>query len=76
MQLQDRNTIIYGAAGSIGSAVARTFAREGATVHLVGRTRGSLQALADEIAASGGAAEVAVLDATIVNVTCGMVPGP
>ena len=63
MLLQDRNTIIYGAAGSIGAAVARAFAREGATVHLCGRTREPLQALADELAASGCRAEVAVLDA-------------
>jgi NAD(P)-dependent dehydrogenase (short-subunit alcohol dehydrogenase family) len=62
MLLKDRNTIIYGAAGSIGSAVARTFAREGATVHLAGRTHAPLVALADEIAAGGGRAEVAVLD--------------
>jgi NAD(P)-dependent dehydrogenase (short-subunit alcohol dehydrogenase family) len=63
MLLKDRNTIIYGAAGSIGSAVARTFAREGATVHLCGRTREPLQQLAAEIAAAGGNAEVAVIDA-------------
>ena len=36
--LTSKTAIIYGAGGSIGSAVARTFAAEGATVHLVGRT--------------------------------------
>ena len=30
--------MIYGAAGSIGGAVARAFAGEGARVHLAGRT--------------------------------------
>jgi NAD(P)-dependent dehydrogenase (short-subunit alcohol dehydrogenase family) len=60
-QLLTSNTaIIYGAGGSIGSAVARTFAADGATVHLVGRTRAPLERLAAEI---GDAAHVAVFDA-------------
>ena len=58
--LTSKTAIIYGAGGSLGSAVARTFAAEGATVHLVGRTREPLEALAAEI---GDAAHVAVLDA-------------
>ena len=41
----------------------RAFAREGAHVHLAGRTRASLDAVADAIRAEGGAAEVAVVDA-------------
>jgi 3-oxoacyl-[acyl-carrier protein] reductase len=36
--LANKNTVIYGAAGSMGGAVARAFAREGATVFLTGRT--------------------------------------
>lgn len=63
MLLADKNAIIYGAAGSIGGAVSRAFAREGATVHMAGRTAETLQALADEIRAEGGRAETAVLDA-------------
>jgi NAD(P)-dependent dehydrogenase (short-subunit alcohol dehydrogenase family) len=62
--LNDKTAIIYGAGGSLGSATAKAFAREGATVHLVGRTRAPLEAVAAEIAAAGGRAEVAVLDAT------------
>ncbi len=61
--LQGKNAIIYGAAGRMGPAVARAFAAEGATVHLAGRTRETLEAVAAEIAAGGGAAHVAVLDA-------------
>jgi NAD(P)-dependent dehydrogenase (short-subunit alcohol dehydrogenase family) len=38
MLLEDKNAIIYGGGGSIGGAVARAFAREGARVFLVGRT--------------------------------------
>jgi 3-oxoacyl-[acyl-carrier protein] reductase len=38
MLLKNENAILYRAGGSIGGAVARAFAREGATVCLVGRT--------------------------------------
>ncbi|HEY7952090.1 MAG TPA: SDR family oxidoreductase [Solirubrobacteraceae bacterium] len=61
--LEGKNAIIYGGGGGIGGGVARTFAREGARVFLVGRTREKLQAVAGDIVASAGAAEVAVLDA-------------
>jgi NAD(P)-dependent dehydrogenase (short-subunit alcohol dehydrogenase family) len=61
--LENKNAIIYGAGGAIGRGVARTFAREGARVFLVGRTREKLEAVAKEIAAAGGSAEVAVVDA-------------
>lgn len=62
MLLEHKNAIIYGAGGSIGRAVAREFAREGARVFLVGRTRESLEKVAAEVKAAGGSAEVAVLD--------------
>jgi NAD(P)-dependent dehydrogenase (short-subunit alcohol dehydrogenase family) len=61
--LENKNAIVYGAGGGIGGGVARTFAREGARVFLVGRTRQSLDKVAADIKADGGAAEVAVLDA-------------
>lgn len=61
--LENRNAIVYGAGGGIGGAVARAFAREGAGVFLAGRTRGPLEAVAADIRAAGGKAEVAVLDA-------------
>ncbi len=61
--LKDKNCILYGAGGGIGSGVAKTFAREGARLFLTGRTRGTLDALAAEIEADGGSAEVAVVDA-------------
>lgn len=63
MLLENKNAVVYGGGGVIGGAVARAFAREGATVHLAGRTRSSLQAVADDIAAAGGRAEVAQVDA-------------
>jgi 3-oxoacyl-[acyl-carrier protein] reductase len=61
--LHDKNAVIYGAAGAIGSAVARTFAREGARVFLAGRTLKALDAVAEEIAIAGGVAETAQVDA-------------
>lgn len=63
MLLKDKNAVIYGAAGGTGRGVALTFAREGATVFLAGRTRKTLEDVAAEIKAGGGAAEVAVVDA-------------
>lgn len=62
MQLKDKNAVIYGAAGAIGNAVARAFAREGAKVFLTGRNVPKLEALAKTISGEGGKAEVAIVD--------------
>ena len=63
MLLKGKNAVVYGAAGSVGLAVARAFAREGAAVFLAGRTLASLQGVADEIEQAGGVAQAAVVDA-------------
>src|SRR5438445_419942 len=63
MLLEGKNAIIYGGSGSIGGAVARAFAHEGARVFLAGRTLTTLEKVADEIRAAGGAAETAAVDA-------------
>jgi 3-oxoacyl-[acyl-carrier protein] reductase len=63
MLLKDKNAVIYGASGRIGSAVTRAFARDGAKVFLAGRTLPKLEALAEEISATGGTAEAAQVDA-------------
>jgi 3-oxoacyl-[acyl-carrier protein] reductase len=63
MLLTDKVALVYGASGSVGGAVARTFAREGARVYLAGRRKDPLDALASEIRANGDAAEVATVDA-------------
>ena len=57
MLLENKNAILYGGGGSIGGAVAREFAREGAKVFLAGRTRETLDAVADDIDKDGGSAE-------------------
>jgi 3-oxoacyl-[acyl-carrier protein] reductase len=63
MLLEGKNAVIYGGAGSVGGAVARAFGREGARVFLCGRTRETLEAVAEEIRSGGGEAETAAVDA-------------
>ena len=61
--LAGKVAIVYGAAGAMGSAVARAFAREGAHVELAGRTLEKVQALAAEISDDGGSTAAAKVDA-------------
>jgi len=63
MLLKGKNAVIYGAGGHIGSAVARAFARDGANVFLTGRTLATLEAVAQDISAADGTAEIAQVDA-------------
>jgi 3-oxoacyl-[acyl-carrier protein] reductase len=63
MLLENKVAVIYGAGGSIGGAVARAFADEGASVFLAGRTLGRLEQVAETIRRSGGTAETAQVDA-------------
>jgi 3-oxoacyl-[acyl-carrier protein] reductase len=63
MLLEGKNAVIYGGGGSIGAAVAKAFAGEGARVFLAGRTKATLDAVAEEIRTAGGAAETAEVDA-------------
>jgi NAD(P)-dependent dehydrogenase (short-subunit alcohol dehydrogenase family) len=61
--LQDKDAVVFGAGGSIGAAVAREFALEGAQVFLAGRTQSSVEDLARQIAAAGGRANAAAVNA-------------
>jgi 3-oxoacyl-[acyl-carrier protein] reductase len=63
MLLENKVAVIYGAGGSIGGAVARAFAREGARLFLAGRTKEKLDGVAEDVRAAGGVAETAVVDA-------------
>jgi len=68
--LLDKRAVVFGAGGSVGSAVAKEFAEEGAEVFLSGRTRPSVDAVARQITAAGGRAHSSVVDAlddTAVN---------
>jgi NAD(P)-dependent dehydrogenase (short-subunit alcohol dehydrogenase family) len=62
MLLQDKNAVIYGGGGALGGAIARVFAREGARVFLAGRTQARLDAVAEDIAATGVKVETAQVD--------------
>jgi NAD(P)-dependent dehydrogenase (short-subunit alcohol dehydrogenase family) len=63
MMLNDKVAVIYGAGGTIGGAVARAFAREGATLFLTGRRLAGVEAVAKDIVSAGGFAEAAEVDA-------------
>jgi NAD(P)-dependent dehydrogenase (short-subunit alcohol dehydrogenase family) len=62
MLLQNRNAVIYGAGGSLGSAVARAMGNAGAKLFLTGRNLTTVQRVADEILAAGGKVQVDVVD--------------
>ena len=64
MLLEKKVAVIYGAGGPIGGSVARAFAREGAIVHLAGRTAEKLEKVAAAVRSRGGEAYVSELDAT------------
>ena len=63
MLLKDKVAVIYGAGGDVGGATARAFAREGARIFLAGRSLASLDRVAGDVAAAGGKAETAPVDA-------------
>jgi NAD(P)-dependent dehydrogenase (short-subunit alcohol dehydrogenase family) len=61
--LAGKHAVVFGASGSIGSAVATEFASEGAEVFLSGRTKANVENVAERITAAGGLAHGAALDA-------------
>lgn len=65
MLLTNKHAVIYGAGGHIGRAVALAFAREGAFVHLVGRTLTLVDMVANKIVHAGGLADTACVDALV-----------
>lgn len=62
--LRNRNAVIYGGGGSLGSTITRAIAKEGANVFLAGRHLSSVKEVADEIVDSGGRADTSLVDAT------------
>lgn len=57
-RLRERIALITGANRGIGLAIARSFAKEGASLLLAGRNARALQDIRDEITAAGGEARV------------------
>ena len=62
MMLKDRIALVTGASGSIGQAVSKKLASEGAHVILVGRTIAALEQIDDEISSLGGTTTIVQLD--------------
>ena len=63
LTLQGKHAVVFRAGGSIGAAVAKELAMEGAEVFLAGRTSASVEAVAEAITGAGGQAHAAVIDA-------------
>ena len=61
--LQGKRAVVFGAGGSIGSAVAKEFAAEGAEVFLSGRNKSNVEEVTRQIAVAGGRAHARVVDA-------------
>lgn len=61
-RLENKVAVVYGN-GTVGGAVAKAFAREGARVFLTGRTVKKLDAIAAGIGSDGGSIDTASIDA-------------
>src|SRR5262245_51664722 len=61
--LQKKYAVVFGAGGTIGAAVAKEFATEGAEVFLSGRTKSKVEEVANQITTAGGRSRAAVIDA-------------
>lgn len=68
--LKNKHAVIFGAGGAVGTAIAREFAAQGATVFLSGHRLAAVEQVAADIQKDGGlasAAEVDALDEQAVN---------
>jgi 3-oxoacyl-[acyl-carrier protein] reductase len=61
--LQTKHAVIFGAGGAVGTAAAKEFAAQGATVFLSGRRLAAVEQVAKEIHQDGGIAYAAEVDA-------------
>jgi len=61
--LEGKHAVVFGAGGSVGAAVAKEFAAEGAEVFLAGRTKSNVEDVKKHITAAGARAHAAVIDA-------------
>src|SRR5215470_462713 len=61
--LRGKHAVVFGAGGSVGAAVAKEFAAQGAEVFLAGRTKSNVEAVTKQITTDGGRAHAAMIDA-------------
>jgi NAD(P)-dependent dehydrogenase (short-subunit alcohol dehydrogenase family) len=61
--LDGKRAAVFGGGGSIGAAVAKEFAAQGAEVFLAGRNAASIELVAKQIEEAGGVAHARVVDA-------------
>lgn len=61
--LKNKHAVIFGAGGAVGTAVAKEFAAQGATVFLSGLAQNDVEHVVDEIHKDGGVAYAAGVDA-------------
>ncbi|MDA1190751.1 MAG: 3-oxoacyl-[acyl-carrier-protein] reductase [Candidatus Poribacteria bacterium] len=66
--LKDKVALVTGASRGIGKAIALAYGRQGAKVMLCSRTESTLNAVADEIRAAGGEAQVFAGDVSDLSV--------
>ncbi|MDN7012963.1 SDR family oxidoreductase [Methanoculleus sp. FWC-SCC3] len=64
MMLENKVAIVTGASSGMGAAIAKRFAKEGASIVALARRKERLQTLIDEIAADGGRAIAVAGDVT------------
>ncbi|UKJ07668.1 SDR family NAD(P)-dependent oxidoreductase [Solitalea lacus] len=62
MLLKNKNAVIYGGGGAIGSSIAKAFALEGARVFIAGRRKGPLEEVVSTIKQFHGLVESATVD--------------
>ena len=62
LKLKDKVVVVTGGGGAIGSAIAKSFAGEGAKVVVTGRTVATLEAIVNEVREVGGVAEAITCD--------------
>lgn len=62
LNLKGKVVIVTGGGGAIGSAIASSFAKEGAKVVVTGRTMGTLEKVVNDIKAAGGEAAAITCD--------------
>jgi 3-oxoacyl-[acyl-carrier protein] reductase len=66
-QLTDQMALVTGASGGIGSAIARAFHAQGATIAISGTREEALQSLAEELKATGSKNQVYVVPCNLMD---------